>query len=111
MRTYRLTRQFEPSKFLVEGFVMAIPSILWVFLIIFINTCVFTVVGVYFFREKSPEQFGNIRSGLYTSFKLMTLENWTGEAEQLRTQYKYGTVRYDVGPRCRGELHSPLGSC
>ena len=93
-RTFRLTRQFESSKLLVEGFVQAVPSILWVFLIIFINICVFTVVGVQFFREKSPEQYGNIRTGLYTSFKLMTLENWTDEAELLRTSYKYGTMYF-----------------
>lgn len=91
-RTLRLTRQFDASKILVEGFVMALPSILWVFLIIFINTCVFTVIGVQFFREKSPDQYGDIRTGLYTSFKLITLENWTDEAELLRQEYKYGTV-------------------
>ena len=95
-RTFRLTRQFESSKLLVEGFIQAVPSILWVFLIIFINICVFTVVGVQFFREKSPEQYGNIRTGLYTSFKLMTLENWTDEAELLRTSYTL-----DLPTHCR----------
>ncbi|QDZ21799.1 ion transport protein [Chloropicon primus] len=93
-RTFRLTRQFESSKILVEGFIMALPSILWVFLIIFINICVFTVIGVQFFREKSPEQYGDIRTGLYTSFKLMTLENWTDEAETLRQAYKYGSAYF-----------------
>ena len=93
-RTFRLTRQFESSKILVEGFVMALPSILWVFLIIFINICVFTVIGVQFFREKSPEQYGDLRTGLYTSFKLMTLENWTDEAETLRQAYKYGSAYF-----------------
>ena len=93
-RTFRLTRQFESSKLLVEGFMMALPSILWVLLIIFINICVFTVIGVQFFREKSPEQYGNIRKGLYTSFKLMTLENWTDEAETLRQAYKFGSVYF-----------------
>ncbi|RCW65848.1 ion transporter [Saliterribacillus persicus] len=79
LRVLRIMRTITavPSlRRIVTALFMAIPTISSVMLIMAIIFYVYAILGTSFYRDISPEFFGNLHLSFITLFQIFTLESW-----------------------------------
>lgn len=76
-RALRLIKAIPKLRFIVEALVRSIPSIGWIFVLLFLVFYVFAVIGTKLFGASFPDWFGNLGATMYTLFQVMTLESWS----------------------------------
>ncbi len=80
MRILRVLRMISiiPSlRRVVEGFIVALPGMLSVFILMAIIFYISAVMATKLFASSFPDWFGSIGESLYTLFQIMTLESWS----------------------------------
>jgi len=76
-RAFRVGRLFKriPSlRRIIEGVLLAIPSLAQVFCVLFILMGIWSVIGVEYFQKVAPKEFGDFGKAMYTMFVVMMLE-------------------------------------
>jgi hypothetical protein len=81
-RVVRLLRVLKLLKFLpqlaviVNALLMALSSIGYILLILFLTYYLYAVLGIIFFRENDKGNFGTLTRALVALYKMATLDNW-----------------------------------
>ena len=86
-RVFRLVSMFKQMRMIVESIGRSIPGVLWTLLLLLVVVYVFDVAGVFLFAERCPEYFGNLSTGLWSLFKVVTLEGWPDIAHGVMSEY------------------------
>ncbi|MFC4389009.1 ion transporter [Gracilibacillus marinus] len=76
LRVFRTITTVPTLRRIVAALFMAIPTISSVLLIMAIIFYVYAVIGTSFYREISPEYFGDLFLSTVTLFQIFTLESW-----------------------------------
>ncbi|KAB8129932.1 ion transporter [Gracilibacillus oryzae] len=76
LRVFRTISTVPTLRRIVTALFMAIPTISSVLLIMAIIFYVYAILGTSFYREISPEYFGDIFLSSVTLFQIFTLESW-----------------------------------
>lgn len=71
-RVFRLITQLRPLQILVESLIKSIPSLLYVVLLMTIIFYVYSIVGVFLFKDNDIEHFGSLGVTMLTLFKTIT---------------------------------------
>jgi Ion transport protein. len=76
LRVLRTISAVPSLRRLVTSLFMAIPTIGSVTLLMAILFYIYAVIGTTFYRDISPEYFGNLQLSFLTLFQVFTLESW-----------------------------------
>ena len=100
LRLGRAVRLFSALKDL-NRLIMAVSSALYpvcnAFLILFITSCVYGVLGTNFFREMEPEYFENFLTSLFTMFQVLTGDSWASAVSRtLFINHNRGKTNYAI---------------
>lgn len=83
-RVFRLITHLKPLQILVESLIKSIPAILYIILLMTIIFYVYSIVGVFLFRENDIEHFGDLSLTMLTLFKMITGGiNWADLMDKL----------------------------
>ena len=89
VRVFRIISMFDRLRIIVESIARSIPGVLWTLLLLVIIVYAFDVAGVFLFSERCPVQFGNLSSGLWSLFQVLTLEGWPDIAHATMSEYPH----------------------
>ena len=93
-RVFRLVSMFKQLRVVVESIGRSIPGVLWTLLLLLIVIYVFDVAGVFLFSERCPEYFGDLSTGLWSLFKVTTLEGWPDIAHGVMAEYSFAWLYF-----------------
>jgi len=79
----RLFKRLVTLRIIIEGIVASLPGVLNAFIVTGIMMGIWAIMGVDFFKDEMPNEFGNFIKAMYTMWKIMTLEGWTTMADLL----------------------------
>jgi len=107
MKTFRLMRAFRVMRLfgrlqslrqIVSALTASIVPVLNAFLIMLLITSIYAILGVNFFSENFPENFGTFSRALFTMFQVCTGDSWaSGLARPIMLKTNPdGTI--DLGP-------------
>lgn len=94
LRVLRVLRAFPELQFLVDILIRSVRYIGWVGVLLFILLYLYAVLGVTFFREYAPDQFGTLHDALLTLVGVITLDGWTTTFTDLRAKTPLLAVPY-----------------
>jgi len=87
-RVFRLFKRVHSLRKIIEGVIGAIPGIMQVFIVIIVFMGNWSVIGVTFFEDAMPRQFGTFTKSMYTLFEVM-FGDWTSVSRELMWTHKY----------------------
>ena len=93
LRLLRLAKFFRLFKFvpnidhLVTGIKRALKASVFVFIAFFLYLFIISILSCAFFKQVSPEHFGNPLLSLYSTFKIFTIEGWYELPELIASQH------------------------
>merc|ERR1719204_155261 len=73
-RVFRLFKRIDSLKKIIEGVLHAIPGVSQAFMIMLILMGIWSVIGVEFYRDLAPQEFGNFLKAMFTMFQVMTMD-------------------------------------
>lgn len=82
MRVFRVVRLFgrlKSLKKIVNAIIRSIIPVLNSFVILFLCTCIYALIGVSFFSERAPQIFGTFAQAIIVLFQLTAGNAWIGE--------------------------------
>ena len=95
LRVLRLVSNLPRLRVIAEGIFRALPSLGWLFLLLFLIFYVFAVLATNLFGAQFEEWFGSLNATLYTLFQLMTLDSWSmGIVRPLMEQFPYAYLLF-----------------
>lgn len=77
LRVLRLITVVPRLRVLVTALLHAIPSIIYVTLLLMLLFYVYAVMGTVLFRENDPVHFGTLQDSMFSLLRTVTLEDWT----------------------------------
>lgn len=77
MRALRLLTAVPQLQLIVSALLKSIPSMGYVGVLLLLNHYVFSVMGVFLFRENDPVHYCDLPRSMLTLFRVLTLEDWT----------------------------------
>jgi hypothetical protein len=83
LRALRVVSQFKSLRKIVQALTQAVLPVLSAMFVAVIAIAVFSILGVNFFAEKSPEDWGDFGRAAWTLVTAATLENWVAYADDL----------------------------
>ena len=86
-RVFRLVSVFQQMRVIVEAIGKSLPGVAWTALLLLLIMYVFDVAGVFLFGEQFPEYFGDLGTGMFTLFTVVTLEGWPDIARTVIAAY------------------------
>ena len=96
LRSLRLIANVPSMRRVVDGLLNAIPSLASVVLLLVFLLYVSAVMATHFFRDASPEFFGDLGTSLYTLFQVMTLENWPDVAASVQASHSWSWLFFVI---------------
>ncbi len=87
VRVFRIVSLFKQMRIIVESLAHSIPGVLWTFALLMVIIYVFDVAGVFLFGDRCPDYFGDLPTGLWSLFQIVTLEAWPDIASGVMGQY------------------------
>lgn len=75
-RVFRLFKRVPSLKMIIEGVAASMPGVANAFVVLIILMGVWSIMGVEFFGELNPEEFGTFFNGMFTMFQMMTMDSW-----------------------------------
>jgi len=78
-RVFRLFGALPALRRVVDALFKSIPGISAILAVLGLLFYVGAVMSVQLFGDRFPDQFGDMPTGLFTLFQLMTLDGWSGE--------------------------------
>ena len=77
LRVLRLVSAIPRLRVITESVFRALPSLGWLFILMFLIFYVFAVLTTSLFGGRFSEWFGSVGESLYTLFQMMTLDGWS----------------------------------
>lgn len=96
LRALRLVANVSSLRRVVDGLLSAIPGLASIVLLLVLLLYVSAVMATHFFRDASPEHFGNLGTSLYTLFQVMTLEDWPDVAASVQPSHSWAWLFFVV---------------
>mmetsp|Transcript_145797 Transcript_145797/g.254550 ORF Transcript_145797/g.254550 Transcript_145797/m.254550 type:complete len:449 (-) Transcript_145797:1288-2634(-) len=88
-RVFRLFKRVPSLRKIVEGVIVSLPGVGNAFIILGLIMAIWSIIGVEFFGEFQPEEFGTFLKGMLTMYQVMTLDSWaSGIARPLIYQHE-----------------------
>jgi len=87
-RVFRLFKRIPSLKKIIEGVLQAIPGVTQAFAVMIILMGIWSVIGVEFFREATPQEFGDFFRAMFTMFQVMTMD-FSGIARAIMYDHGY----------------------
>lgn len=82
-RLLRLIKRFGSLRRIFDALVLSIVPVLNAFVIGVLITFIYTILGVFLFRDQSPDGFGTFNRSLTTHFLLIAMGRWPDEVQLL----------------------------
>lgn len=76
MRIMKLIKSVPQLRIIVQTMIMAMPSVGYISILIFLLLYIYGVLGVFIFGENDQKYFGNLGTSLITLFRVMTMDHW-----------------------------------
>jgi len=83
LRALRVVSQFKSLRKIVRALTQAVLPVLSAMFVAVIAIAVFSILGVNFFAERSPEHWGDFGRAAWTLVTAATMENWVAYADDL----------------------------
>lgn len=77
LRVLRLINNLPALKIIIESVFRSLPSLGWIFGLLFIIFYIFSVLATSLFGAHFQEWFGSMGATMYTLFQVLTLESWS----------------------------------
>ncbi|MEM9415021.1 MAG: ion transporter [Planctomycetota bacterium] len=77
MRALRLVTAVPRLQLIVGSLIKALPSMVYVSLLLGLMFYVYAVMGVFLWGGNDPVHFGNLQKSMLSLFRVVTLEDWT----------------------------------
>merc|ERR1711988_1634923 len=76
MRIMKLVKSIPQLRIIVQTMIMAMPSVGYISILIFLLLYIYGVLGVFIFGENDQKYFGDLGTSLITLFRVMTMDHW-----------------------------------
>lgn len=76
VKTLKIINSLKHLQIILKAIVIAIPSIIWTFLLLLIAFYFYAIIGVNLFGAEFSEHFGSLGKSFYTLFQLMLFDDW-----------------------------------
>merc|ERR1712196_641856 len=76
MRIMKLVKSIPQLRIIVSTMITAMPSVMYISILIFLLLYIYGVLGVFVFGENDQKYFGNLGVALITLFRVMTMDHW-----------------------------------
>lgn len=96
LRVLRLVSALPKLQLLVNALLKSLPSMFYVVLLLSIHFYVYAVVGVFAFRDDSPEAFSSLGTAFLTLFQVVTMEGWVDVMNAPRAAHPMGSPLYFI---------------
>lgn len=75
-RVFRLFKRIQALRVIIAGAMKALPGVFNAFVILGLVMGIWSIMGVHFFGEDFPDEFGNFAKGMLTCIQMMTYDSW-----------------------------------
>lgn len=89
-RVFRLFKRIPSLQIIVTGVLKSLPGMVNAIAVLLLVMGVWSIMGVHFFGEIFPDEFGNFTKGMLTCFQMMTYDSWVSGVTRPICLY-YGT--------------------
>lgn len=89
-RVFRLFKRIPSLRMIITGVLKALPGMVNAIAVLLLVMGVWSIMGVHFFGEDFPDEFGNFTKGLLTCMQMMTYDSWVSGVTRPICLY-YGT--------------------
>jgi len=83
LRVLRVAGKLESLRTIVATFDRSMGAVGAVVALLLMLMCIYAVFGVHDYKNKDPENFGDLGKALFTMFQLVTIEGWPDIARSL----------------------------
>lgn len=91
-RVFRLFKRIPSLRQIIVALTASVPPMINAFLLVCLVTAIYAIVGVTFFSAKSPENFIDFFTAMFTMFQVMTGDNWADIARDLFVETGMGAA-------------------
>eukprot|EP00293_Proteomonas_sulcata_P016199 CAMPEP_0184308664 /NCGR_PEP_ID=MMETSP1049-20130417/17054_1 /TAXON_ID=77928 /ORGANISM="Proteomonas sulcata, Strain CCMP704" /LENGTH=557 /DNA_ID=CAMNT_0026621389 /DNA_START=20 /DNA_END=1693 /DNA_ORIENTATION=+ len=82
-RVFRLFKRIPSLRQIIVALSASVPPMINAFALVCLVTAIYAIMSVTFFSTKSPEEFGDFFTAMFTMFQVMTGDNWSEIARNL----------------------------
>jgi voltage-gated sodium channel len=75
-RVFRLFKRIKSLKLIIDGVLASLPGVANAFIVLGILMGIWSIMGVEFFGEVAPEEFGTFLAAMFTMWQIMTMDSW-----------------------------------
>jgi voltage-gated sodium channel len=75
-RVFRLFKRIKSLKLIIDGVLASLPGVANAFIVLGILMGIWSIMGVEFFGEESPDEFGTFLAAMFTMWQIMTMDSW-----------------------------------
>jgi hypothetical protein len=75
-RVFRLFKRIKSLKLIIDGVLASLPGVANAFIVLGILMGIWSIMGVEFFGEASPDEFGTFLAAMFTMWQIMTMDSW-----------------------------------
>lgn len=108
LRVLRLITFFPQLRLIVSSLLKAIPSMIYVFVILILHFYVYACAGTTLFGKNDPFHFGNLHISMVTLFRAVTLEDWADI--MYVNMYGCNKISYEGSSLCVSPQAQPITS-
>mmetsp|Transcript_13176 Transcript_13176/g.20680 ORF Transcript_13176/g.20680 Transcript_13176/m.20680 type:complete len:620 (+) Transcript_13176:3-1862(+) len=83
LRLVRLVRRLGPLRRMISALGQSVLPVCQAMFLVFMVICIWGVMGVSLYQDRSEELFGTFARAIYTMFMVSTLEGWNDAAREL----------------------------
>lgn len=76
LRVVRLVEVMEDLRLIVRGLLRSLAPLAGVAVFVLVIVYSYAVVGVSLFGDDLPDEWGTVGAGMFTCFRILTLDNW-----------------------------------
>jgi len=77
LRIFRVLKSAPQLRIVVKTMILALSSLKWVSILIFLLLYVYAVMGVFIFGDNDEKHFGNLGISLISLFRVATFDRWS----------------------------------
>lgn len=75
-RVFRLFKRIPSLRMIITGVLKSLPGMVNAIAVLLLVMGVWSIMGVHFFGETFPDEFGNFTKGMLTCMQMMTYDSW-----------------------------------
>eukprot|EP00854_Cymbomonas_tetramitiformis_P021669 gene21669-26063_t len=91
-RVFRLFKRMASLRKILVALEAAVPGCSNAFLILILVSSIYSILGVEFFSDISPEFFKNFLTALFTMFQIMTGDSWGEIARPIIDEFPHAAI-------------------